>query len=199
MEKNEQGIRDLIQSWCENDEDVIYKDAEDVANEFADTVMVSENLESYGYSDEDRDEIYGIALEVVDNYIAENQDIYTVAEEWDGNGYTNTLEDYEWEEIFRNAPETYKGALDARAGWVKGWWGELPDLVWNELMENVDEQLGFINFSPMAVIDNVLVNGSYGDFDDYKDENETDEEFIEREEDNCYRIFPEERFIIYSL
>ena len=66
-------------------------------------------------------------------------------------------------------------------------------------MENVDEQLGFINYSPMAVIDNVIINGSYGDFDDFKDENESDEDFIAREEDNCYRIFPEERFIIYSL
>ena len=51
----------------------------------------------------------------------------------------------------------------------------------------------------MAVIDNVIVNGSYGRFDDYKDKDETDEEFIAREENNCYRIFPEERFIIYSL
>lgn len=197
--KDEQGIKDLVQNWCELDEDMRYRDVDDVADEFTDTIMASESLENFGYSDEDRDEIYKIVYEIVDTYIAENSNIYEMAEEWDGNGYKNYLDEYEWQEIFENAPEIYKQALDARAGFVKEAWGEIPDLVWDELMENVDEQLGFINYSPMAVIDNVLVNGSYGDFDDFKDEDETDEEFIAREEDNCYRIFPEERFIIYSL
>lgn len=199
MEKREDELRDLINEWCGSDEDTRYKDVDDVTDEYTDVVMNSESLENFGYTEADYDEIRQIVFEVVDTYIAEHTDIYAMAEEFNGNGSTDYLDDSEWEEIFRNAPETYKQALDARAGFVKDSWGEIPDLVWNELMENVDEQLGFINFSPMAVIDNVIINGSCGDFDDYKDEDESDEEFIEREEDNCYRIFPEERFIIYSL
>lgn len=195
----EDKLRDLIQTWCEGDEEILYSDVDEVTDNYTDTFVSSEDLEEYGYDDNDYDTIRQIVFEVVDTFIAENRDIYSQAEEWDGNGYTNNLDDIEWQEIFENAPDVYKQALDRRAGWVKDWLGEMPDLVWNELEENVDEQLGFINYNPMAVIDNVIVNGSYGSFDDYKGEDETDEEFIAREENNCYRIFPEERFIIYSL
>lgn len=198
-EIGEDNLRNLIQSWCEDEEDLRFMDVDEVTDNYTDTFMSSEDLEEYGYTDADYDTVRQIIYEVVDDFITENSDIYKMAEEWDGNDYNNYLDDNEWQEIFENAPEIYKQALDVRAGFVKDAWGEIPDLVWNELMENVDEQLGFINFSPMAVIDNVIVNGSYGDFDDYKDEDESDEEFIAREEGNCYRIFPEERFIIYSL
>lgn len=205
-EEAEQFLREKVQKMCEEDGDVRFRDVDATTEEFTDTIIadtVTYNKESGDmYNDTDDDEyrqwVYDIVHEEVESYM-EGIDIYTLADEWDGNGYTNYLDDYEWKEIFENAPEIYKGALDARAGWVKGWWGEMPDLVWDVLIENVDEQLGFNNYNPMSVIDNAIVNGSYGDFDDFKDENETDEEFIAREEDNCCRIFPEERFIIYSL
>ena len=200
MEKREDDLRDMIYSWCDGDsDDTRYRDAGELIDEYTDIVLNSESLENFGYTEEDYDEIRDIVSDVIDAYIEEHGDIYTMAEEFNGDGSTDYLDDIDWQEIFENAPETYKQALDARAGFVRDSWGEIPDLVWNELMENVDEQLGFINYSPMAVIDNVIINGSYGDFDDFKDENESDEDFIAREEDNCYRIFPEERFIIYSL
>jgi hypothetical protein len=127
------------------------------------------------------------------------ESIYDIADSWDGNGANDELDDSEWKEIFENAPDTYLQALSRRAAFVKDWWGEMPDLVWNELENNVKEQLGFINYDPMSVIDNVIVNGDYGDFDNYKQKDETDEDFVARVEDEVYRIFPEERFVIYSL
>lgn len=198
MDKEEE-LRELIDQWCEGDEDTRFKDAEEVAEEYTDVFMSSENIEDFGYTEEDRDAIYNFILGEVKAWIEAARDIYELADRWDGNGYTNQLEEDEWKEIFENAPEIYKDALSKRAAWVKDWWGEIPDLVWDELEESVDEQLGFIDYDPMSVIDNVIVNGFYGDFDKYKDEDETDEEFIAREEGNCYKIFPEERFIIYSL
>ena len=125
--------------------------------------------------------------------------IYDIADSWDGNGANDELDDSEWKEIFENAPDTYLQALSRRAAFVKDWWGEIPDLVWNELEDNVKQKLGFINYDPMSVIDNVIVNGDYGDFDNYKQKDETDEDFVARVEDEVYRIFPEERFVIYSL
>lgn len=137
-----------------------------------------------------------------DDYEGEEDDyesIYDIADSWDGNGANDELDDSEWKEIFENAPDTYLQALSRRAAFVKDWWGEIPDLVWNELEDNVKQKLGFINYDPMTVIDNVIVNGDYGDFDNYKQEDETDEDFVARVEDEVYRIFPEERFVIYSL
>lgn len=199
MEKNEQELRDLIRDWFEGNADNRYREPDDITEEYVDTVLSSESLENFGYTDADRDEIYEIVSEVVAECWDESHDIYSIAEEWDGNGYTNYLEEYEWEEIFHNAQDVYIEALHRREEFVRDAWGSIPDLVWAELEENVTEQLGFINYNPMAVIDNVIVNGSYGDFDDFKEPTESDEEFIAREEDSCYRIFPEERFIIYTL
>lgn len=201
MEKKEQELRALIQEWFEGDADNRFRDPDDITEEYADTFIASEGLENFGYTDADRDEIYTVVSEVVTECWDEAHDIYSIAEEWDGNGYNNYLEDYEWEEIFHNAPDVYVEALHRRESFVVNnfEWASIPDLVWGELEENVEEQLGFISYNPMAVIDNVIINGSYGDFDDFKEEEESDEEFISREEDSCYRIFPEERFIIYSL
>ena len=198
MEKKEDELRDLINEWCDADEDTRYKDVDDVADEYTDVVINSESLENFGYTEADYDEVRQIIFEVVDTYISEHTDIYAMAEDYDGTGATNYLDSDEWKEIFENAPETYKKALNARLGYFNGV-REMPEPVWDWLMESVDEQIGFVNYEPSAVIDNVLYSGEYGEFDEYKEEDESDEEFIAREEGNCLAIFPEERFIIYSL
>ena len=51
----------------------------------------------------------------------------------------------------------------------------------------------------MVVVDNIAVNGDYGDFDDYKKDGESDEDFIDRAEGEALRVFPEERFVIYNI
>lgn len=201
MEKNELGLRDLVSEWLDGDSDVRYRDPDEIVEDYADTIMSNEDLENFGYTENDRDEIYEIVSDVVSEWFEEVSDIYSQAEDYDGNLAKDMLDDYEWQEIFENAPDVYKDALYKRAKFVRDnfEWPEIPDLVWEVLEENVDEQLGFVSYNPATVIDNVIVNGSYGDFDEFKGEDETDEEFIEREEDNCFQIYPEERFIIYSL
>lgn len=201
MEKDEQRIRELVNEWLEGDSDVRYREPDDIVEEYADTIMSSEDLENFGYSEQDRDEIYEIVSEAVNEWFEEVSDIYSQAEDWDGNMAKDMLEEYEWQEIYENAPDVYIDCLYKRERFVVDnfGWASIPGLVWEELEETVTDKLGFINYAPEAVIDNVIVNGSYGDFDEFKDEDETDEEFIEREEDNCFRIYPEERFIIYSL
>lgn len=201
MEKNELGLRDLVNEWLDGDSDVRYRDPDEIVEDYVDTIMSNEDLENFGYTENDRDEIYEIVSDVVSEWFEEVSDIYSQAEDYDGNLAKDMLDDYEWQEIFENAPDVYKDALYKRAKFVRDnfEWPEIPDLVWEVLEENVDEQLGFVSYNPATVIDNVIVNGSYGDFDEFKGEDETDEEFIEREEDNCFQIYPEERFIIYSL
>lgn len=195
----EYDLRNLILEWCDNEEDIRYMDVDEVVNNYTDTLISSEDIGKYGFDGQaDYDTIRNIVQEEVESYIDEHNNIYTMAEEYDGTGATDYLDGDEWKEIFENAPETYKEALRARLNYFDGV-QEMPDVVWNWLMDSVDEQIGFVNFSPDVVIDNVLYNGEYGEFDDYKEEDESDEEFIAREEDNCIAIFPEERFIIYSL
>lgn len=201
--KDEQGIIDLVNSWLDDDEDIRYRDADEVASEYADTIMASEDLENYGYTDEDRDEIYDIVSEAVNSYMDEVSDIYALAENWDGNMATDKLGEDEWEEIYNNAPDVYIEALHSREEFVVNnfEWASIPDHVWEYIEDCVRNNIGFTSPEPEVVIDNIIVNGSYGDFDEFKDEDQSDEDFIaEREEEGDYiDIFPEDRFIIYSL
>jgi hypothetical protein len=51
----------------------------------------------------------------------------------------------------------------------------------------------------MYLVDNLIVNGDYGDFDSYMRDNETEEEFIERIKDKVLFYSEKERFVCYSL
>lgn len=79
-----------------------------------------------------------------------------------------------------------------------GW--DCPDCVWDCLVQSIKDSGISKDYShPKYVVDNLLINADYGDFDSYKKENETDEEFIKRVEDDVMAIFPDERIVIYSL
>ena len=112
---------------------------------------------------------------------------------------TDTLEEFEWEEVYENAPEIYKQALRARDNYQSESFPTIPEEVWEYIDESIDEKIGFTSYDPSVVVDNIAINGDYGDFDNYKDEDETDEEFINRVEDECIRIYPEERFVIFTI
>lgn len=199
MEKDDQIIRNLAIDLCENETDIAYRELDEVTDEFTDLVMADEEFENSGYTDEDYDEVREIVEEEVNTYIVENKDIYALAEEYDGNMANDPLEDSEWEEIYENAPEIYKEALRKRDSYQSDSFPTIPDLVWRVIDESIDEKIGFTGYDPAVVVDNIAINGDYGDFDDYKNDDETDEEFIERVEDSCYQIFPDERFVIFSL
>ena len=199
MEKDDQIIRNLAIDLCENETDIAYRELDEVTDEFTDLVMADEEFENSGYTDEDYDEVREIVEEEVNTYMIENRDIFALAEEYDGNMANDPLEDSEWEEIYEYAPETYKEALRKRDSYQSDSFPTIPDLVWRVIDESIDEKIGFTGYDPAIVVDNIAINGDYGDFDDYKNDDETDEEFIERVEDSCYQIFPEERFVIFSL
>lgn len=77
-----------------------------------------------------------------------------------------------------------------------------PNCVWDYVVDLI-EQCGIDKrFSdPKYVVDNLIVNGDYGSIDNYKDEDETDEQYIERVKDNLDFIeyFPEDRIVLFSL
>lgn len=96
--------------------------------------------------------------------------------------------------------DTYIDMLEERKNNVEQWFGwTIPDIVWKYFLELLQEGCIPFNSDPHNVIDNLAVNGDYGNFDEYKEENETDEDFIERVQDEVLAIFPEQRFLIYSL
>lgn len=73
---------------------------------------------------------------------------------------------------------------------------DCPDCLWEYFLDLIREcGVDPKNASPSYVVDNFLINEDWGEFDNYKQENETDEEFIERMEDKAIAIFPEERVI----
>ena len=129
----------------------------------------------------------------------EERNIYELARTWDGDNRHDELEDWEWQEVYENYPDIYIDALKARYAYVKDQFGEMPPLVWDEMEYAAENGYFGDDIHPSYVIDNILVNGDYGSYDDYKHPGETDEEFEERVEDECYNIFPEDRFVIFSL
>ena len=125
--------------------------------------------------------------------------------------------------------DDYISMLEDRKEFVeeKFGWRVMPDCVWNYLVQLI-EDCGIgkpEHASPSYVVDNAVVNGDWGDFDEYKhtkkvcvecdadfddycpdcdceeseEREETDEEFIERVEDDVMAIFPDERIVIYSI
>ena len=52
---------------------------------------------------------------------------------------------------------------------------------------------------PDIVVDNAIINGDWGDFDDYKQKFETDEDFIKRVADNVFYLNKDERIVCFSI
>jgi hypothetical protein len=83
-------------------------------------------------------------------------------------------------------------ALDNRYDEVKGTWGKLEDADMDVLYDYLKEcfrDSGAIDQTPMGIIDNFLVNGDYGYIEDYADEGETTEEFLDRRGDELMNHF----------
>ena len=80
-------------------------------------------------------------------------------------------------------------------------WKQMPDSLWQYFINSIEECGGVApeHASPSCVVDNAIVNGDWGDFDNYMDEGETDEEFIKRVKDETCFIDADERVVCYSI
>lgn len=75
----------------------------------------------------------------------------------------------------------------------------IPDCLWDYFCEVIRECGVGNNANPSFIVDNAIVNGDFGSFDDYKDKEETDEDFINRVEDRVFYINPDERIVCFYL
>jgi len=98
--------------------------------------------------------------------------------------------------------ETYIDMLEDRRNFVteKFNWRNMPDCLWDYFMDLIRDYGVNPNLSsPSYVVDNAIVNGDWGDFDEYKEEGETDEDFIEKVSDEVMFIDENERIVCYSI
>lgn len=96
--------------------------------------------------------------------------------------------------------EDFINLLDGRKEFVEEHfgWTSMPDCLWEYFTDGF-RVVGSVNASINEIVDNAIVNGDYGDFDNYKRDDETDEEFIERVEDEVVYINTEERIVCFSI
>ena len=98
--------------------------------------------------------------------------------------------------------ETYIDMLVDRYNFVteKFNWTEMPDCLWNWFIDSIrDCGVNPKYSSPSYVVDNAIVNGDWGSFDDYKNDDESDEDFINRVKDDVLYINEDERIVCYSI
>ena len=94
----------------------------------------------------------------------------------------------------------YINLLDERRNFVAEHYNwQIPDCLWEYFCEIVEECGVYGNTNPSYVVDNVIVNGDFGSFDDYKQYGESDKDFIARVKDEVFYINKEERIVCFSL
>jgi hypothetical protein len=96
-------------------------------------------------------------------------------------------------EMISCSKEFVEEALQSRYDEVRDRWGKLEDedldTLWEYLLEAIVDNGGPGDKTVMEIVDNFLVNGDYNYIDEYKDENETDEDFLERKQDEILYDF----------
>jgi hypothetical protein len=98
--------------------------------------------------------------------------------------------------------EDYIELLEARRQYVESnyGWNKMPDCLWNYLMETIREcGIAKEHSAPKDFVDNAIVNGDYGSFDEYKNTNETDDEFYQRIYASASYINREERIVCFQI
>jgi len=96
--------------------------------------------------------------------------------------------------------DTYLDMLNQRRSFIAEHYNwRIPDCLWEYFCEIVEECGIYGNTNPSYVVDNAVVNGDFGSFDEYKDAEETDEDFIQRVEDDVFYINMDERIVCFSL
>ena len=96
--------------------------------------------------------------------------------------------------------EDYLVLLDERRNFVAEHYNwKIPDCLWDYFCSIIEECGVGNNANPNYIVDNAIVNGDFGSFDEYKNDNETDEEFIKRVQDDVFYINLTERIVCYSI
>lgn len=91
---------------------------------------------------------------------------------------------------------------DRRNEWLGGSCRQVPDCVWNYTIELLKECGGLANpefNDPKYIVDHLVVNGKWQDFDERKNDGETDDDFIHRIENEAIAVFPEERIVFFNF
>ena len=100
--------------------------------------------------------------------------------------------------------DTYIAMLEDRKKYVEDCfdWTKMQDFpaLWKYALSIVEDcGVSPENTDPKYFVDNLIINGHYGSFDDFKERRETDEEFIYRVKDRAIFIDEEERSVAFSL
>lgn len=77
----------------------------------------------------------------------------------------------------------------------------IDDCVWNYYIGLLRDNDGCnrpTNNDPQIIVDNIYVNGNWGDYSNYTSALETDEEFELRAISEGAVVFPDERIVIYK-
>ena len=96
--------------------------------------------------------------------------------------------------------EDYIDLLDNRRNFVENHYNwHIPDCLWEYFCDYIKDTGVYGNNRPDIVVDNAIINGDWGDFDNYKQKFETDEDFIKRVEHNVFYINKDERVVCFSI
>lgn len=76
---------------------------------------------------------------------------------------------------------------------------KIPDCLWEYFCEVIEECGIYGNTNPAYVVDNAIINGDYGDFDNYKQPYESDDDFILRITDSVLYINKNERIVCFRI
>ena len=96
--------------------------------------------------------------------------------------------------------DDYIDLLDNRRNFVESHYNwHIPDCLWDYFCDLIRECGISENNHPDIVVDNAIINGDWGNFDEYKSEEETDEDFIKRVENNSLYINTEERIVCFCI
>ena len=96
--------------------------------------------------------------------------------------------------------QDYIDLLDNRRNFVENHYNwHIPDCLWEYFCYCIKDTGVYGNNRPDIVVDNAIINGDWGDFDDYKQKLETDEDFIKRVEHNVFYLNKDERVVCFSI
>lgn len=96
--------------------------------------------------------------------------------------------------------DDYIDLLDRRRNFVEDHYKwHIPDCLWEYFCNCIKEIGVYGDNRPDIVVDNAIINGDWGYFDDYKHKFETEEDFIKRVEDNVLYINKDEKIVCFSI